>query len=105
MEKLYHATWKENFNSILCEGIHPGADCLVYMCTDGNDALKFLAIQATFNKKELVVFEINRGGLNESLIQEGMDHSPAFFGSAEVKTYPKTIPPDLLVRYFDVGRG
>ena len=71
--KYYHATHKKNLGSILIEGIKPGIDGCVYLCTTPVDAVKFLVVKAI---KEIVVFEVD---LDKKDILESFDHSEAFF--------------------------
>ena len=104
MEKLYHATLKENLISIYDNGIKRGWDGLVYTCDNPNDALKFLALRAMAENKEVVVIEIFTKYLNESKLQDGMDHNPSFFGNPVVKTYPEDIPTKALGQYFEAER-
>lgn len=72
--KFYHATTKENADSI-CEDliIKTGWDGYIYLCKKAEDACKFLAIRGI---KNIIVFEID---LDEHDVEESFDHSEGFF--------------------------
>lgn len=92
--KFYHATHKDNLESILTQGIKPGMDGYVYLCRDLIDAVKFVYIRAVY---DIIVFEVN---LNETEVEETFDHSEAFF---KCRAYGSTkiIKPSKIKNVYD----
>lgn len=69
----YHATPFKNLESILDQGIHKSCDGVVYLTTEPQDAVKFVAIKGC---KEILVCKVE---IEEDLVTETFDHSQAFF--------------------------
>ena len=85
MKKFYHATPFENLVSILDEGIHRGADGVVYLADNPKAAVKFVCLRCW---DPILVVEVE---LDEAEVEESFDHSYEFF-KERAWTYPKDIP-------------
>ena len=95
MKYYYHATSFDNLGSILCNGISPGPDGLVYMCDNPKDSLKFLYIRRI---RQILVCKIKILKQDESNIIETFDHSKAFF-KCRAFGYKGVITTDKIADY------
>lgn len=91
-EVLYHATLKENGDSIWDNGIRIGKQGLTYFADSINGAAAFLVIHG-IQLEDILVFEVESSELDVGLIDYGADHNVRFFKGIEVYTYPKHINP------------
>ena len=76
MKTFYHATTKENLDSILESGLKAGNMCCVFMTENEEDAVKFLALRFI---PEVVTIKIELDDEDMEKVQETFDHSQSFF--------------------------
>lgn len=89
MKYYYHATPYENLPSVLCDGLKPGPDGLVYLCEKPEDCCKFLYVRGCRN---ILTVRVKVTKRLENTIIETFDHSPDFF---KCRAYASTIPVGL----------
>jgi hypothetical protein len=102
---LYHATDGDNEESILKRGILARFEG-VYLTDSEESATRWIGFRLkTRGKQKMSVFRVE---VEESLLEEGTDHSPMMvqiFGVGKSLLYPKTIPPALIkeVTQYDIN--
>lgn len=111
ISRLFHGTTPTALESIMVEGIRPGAyDNLVYTSVSRQEALMFTYFgkgrEITLDEygeiinvkvhDKLYVIEIDATKLNRKLFGIGHDHNPTMFREMVI-TYPKVITPDTFV--------
>ena len=101
MRYMYHATPKENLNSILEHGLRPGIDGCVYLCEQPKEAIRFLLVK---QPEVIVVFEIAISDEDEARIKESFDHSFEFF-QCRAYGYNGTIPKEKIIDYEMYGKN
>ena len=84
--KIYHATLKENADSIWMYGIKPGKDGMIYLADSINGAASFLMFRGA-ELEDILVLEIDPEALDERKLGYGTDHNPNFFEGVEVYVY------------------
>ena len=82
----YHATPFINLDSILENGIRRSMEGIVYLTTEPEDAVKFVAIRGC---KDILVCQV---GIEEDLVEESFDHNEGFF-KCRAYVYPQDILP------------
>ena len=73
MRILYHATDYSNLGSILCEGLKPGCDGLVYGCKKPEECIRFPYV---LGKRDVLVVEFE---VDSKDCIETFDHSYDFY--------------------------
>lgn len=96
MQIYYHATTEDKAFRIIEEGIKPGVDNVVYMCTTAIDAAKFLMVRGIH---PIYVFKFKIYKKEEHLVSESFDHSEAYF-KCKAYTFKGTIEPSRLIATF-----
>ncbi len=96
-QTYYHFTQKDNVFSIIREGLKPGEDGFVYLCTSIEDCVKFvrlywktLAINSPTAEIAFIPVE-----LDPADVEEIHDHDEQFVRCKAYK-YNKTIPPEKI---------
>lgn len=93
---LYHATKISNYYSIMADGlIRTGAEGLIYFTTQEAHSVNWVDFTNNIFGEDIVCFRINSFKLNQSKIENGIDHDPEFFKGIVVKTYSEDIPIEL----------
>jgi len=107
-DKLYHATYGANVDSILQQGLIPRYTCVwedcdygVYLCSDKLVAMSFAETADSFSgeNEDIVIFEVDSNLLNKNLLETDphykWEHNPQGFSSW---IYKDVIPPAALRR-------
>lgn len=100
-EVLYHATHKDNIDSIWMYGLHVGSQGLTYFADSINGAAAFLVVRG-MKLEDVMVFEIEASDLDQKLIDYGSDHNTNFFKGIEVYTYPTDIDPMCINNLYEL---
>ena len=95
MRYMWHATEYKNLVSILDNGIIPGPDKLVYLCENGIDAAKFVAVRGC---RDILLCQIKIYKADEDKIKETFDHSERFF-KCRAFGYKGAIKPQNIKHY------
>lgn len=100
---LYHATDGDNEESILERGILAKFEG-VYLTDSEESATRWIGFRLRAKgKPKMSVFRVE---VEETLLEEGRDHSPAMiqiFGVGKSFVYPKTIPPTSIKEVIQYG--
>lgn len=87
MKTFYHATLKENLESIINDGLkRNNIEHCIFLCDKPEDAAKFLRVRMC---PEFVVIPVR---VHERFLEESFDHSSQFF-KCNAYMYMKDIPP------------
>lgn len=98
-QMLYHYTKKENLEAICREGIKPGMDGLVYMCTTVEEVQAFASVHllTTPPGETIPIIQINPNKLDPNKLGLGTDHNPKFFGFDYTIVYQGKIPQSAFI--------
>ena len=96
-QTYYHYTLKENIFNIMKEGLMPGDDGLIYLCTSVEDCTKFVnACRETLSLATgSPIFEVAfiPVELDPADVEESHDHNENLI-PCKAYTYDKAIPPE-----------
>ncbi|WP_075980110.1 hypothetical protein [Bacillus massilinigeriensis] len=93
---LYHATKLSNYYKIIRDGVvKRGIGGEIYFTTQEAHSVNWVDLTGNSNAEDIVCFRINAFKLDQSKIEDGIDHDPNFFKGITVKTYSEDIPIEL----------
>ena len=100
MTVMFHITQSDNIPSIMEEGLHsPFGN---YMSASLENAARFIALRAVFDKTKWVALEIDIEGLS---VERSNDHSVEFFGTDDSWVTMSRIDSDRIVAAYEIVFG
>lgn len=76
MKTFYHATTRDNLDSILCDGLRAGNQGCVFMTEKEDESVRFLALRLI---PEIVTIKVRVYKRDYDKVQETFDHNQSFF--------------------------
>lgn len=99
LKTYYHYTLKDNVFTIMKDGLKPGEDGLIYLCTSIEDCTKFvkarrklIALEAGYSSFEIAFIPVE---LDPADVEESFDHNEKII-KCKAYTYDKIIPPEKI---------
>jgi hypothetical protein len=84
-----------NYNKICLDGkLKTNAEGLIYFTTQESHSVNWIDL-GNYAGEDIVCFRINALKLDQTKIEDGIDHDPERFKGITVKTYSEDIPTDL----------